>query len=74
MRLERVTPEGWRQEIVSYIPLERAVKGAVVDLKDETGAWSRGWHVADDPGTPRPFADVHRHSQDHKKTREASDI
>ena len=74
MRLERFTAEGWRQEIVSYIPLAKARRGATVDLKDELGQWSRGWCVLDDPTGPRPFESVHRHSQDYKKTRRASDI
>ena len=59
---------------MSYIPLIKAVKGVTVDLKDERGDWSRGWVVMDDPASPRPFAEVHRHSQDYKKTRKASDV
>ena len=74
MTLERFTAEGWRQERVSYLPLHKAVKGAVVDLKDDDGNWSRGWRVTDDPVSPRPFESVSRRSQDYKKTRKASDI
>ena len=74
VRLQRFTPEGWRQERVAYIPLVKAVKGATVDLKDEDGEWSRGWLVMDEPQCPRSFESVHRHSQDYKKTRRASDI
>ena len=74
VRLERFTPEGWRQETVSYIPLARAAKGRTVDLKREDGTWSRGWRVMDEPTAPRPFEAVHRHSQDYKKTRKASDV
>jgi hypothetical protein len=74
VRLERFTVEGWRQEMVSYVPLDKAVRGAVIGLRDEDGNWSRGWRVMDDPVNPRPFADVHRHSRDYRKTRQASDI
>jgi hypothetical protein len=74
MLLERFTTQGWREERVAYIPLVKAVKGKIVDLKDEDGTWSRGWRVADDPGRARTFESVNRHSQDYKKTREASDI
>ena len=74
MSLERFTPEGWRQERVSYLPLAKAVKDRVVDLKDEHGHWSRGWRVADHPVSPRPFAAVNVRSQDYKKTRKASDV
>jgi len=74
VRLERVTPEGWRQEMVSYIPLNKAVRDAILDLKGEDGTWSRGWRVADDPVNPRPFESVNRHSRDYKKTRMASDV
>ena len=74
VRLERFTPEGWRQERVSYLPLHKAEKGRVVDLKDQDGHWSRGWRVMDDPSGPRPFDVVNARSQDYKKTRKASDV
>ena len=50
------------------------MKGAVVELKDDDGNWSRGWHLTDDPIAPRPIESVGERSRDYKKTRKASDI
>lgn len=73
-RLERFVPEG-RCEMVSWIPAKMAIKDKIVDLKDsETGEWTKGWRVLSEPGNPMPLRVLRSRSQDHKKTRKASDV
>ena len=74
MEVERITPEKWRQVRVTYIPLAKAVRDKVIDLKGEDGEWTRGWRVLGDPVSPRRFADVNRDARQYKKTRKASDV
>jgi hypothetical protein len=76
-RLERWTEDGTgRIEMVSWIPLKIAAKGNVVRLKDtETGEWTEGWKVLDEPAAPyHPEGMLMKQSRDYKRTRIASDI
>lgn len=62
--------------MVSWIPIELAKRGLVVNLKDqETGEWKYGWTVLDDAHeNSREFKHLNERSRDYKKTRSASDI
>lgn len=44
VQLEKYIEDG-RIEIVGWIPERRASPGSIIDLKEETGEWSRGWKV-----------------------------
>lgn len=57
---------------VSWIPLEFAEKGKIVNLKND-GVWDNGW-VVDAIGTKLPTHFVIDRSQEYKKHRKRTDI
>lgn len=57
---------------VSWIPLEFAEKGKIVDLKND-GIWEKGWTV-EAAGTTLPTHFVIDRSQEYKKHRTRTDI
>jgi hypothetical protein len=61
-----------KQHLLSWIPEARAVKGAVLRLKND-GQWDDGWVVDEVYGT-RTEAYVRAHERDHLKTRRYSDV
>lgn len=66
---------GCRMVLTTWLPEKYAELDRVLKLKDRTsGAWEDGW-VATQVGTvQKPEEYVVDHSQDHKRTRKASDI
>ena len=67
--------DGGVARMVSWIPQEIAVPGAVVGLKDvETGQRTAGWTVQSAAGPAVPAKILERQSRDYLKTREASDV
>jgi hypothetical protein len=58
----------------AWIPRKFAVKGKLLDLKNEEGEWSKGWEVIEVFKLDLDYDYVREHERDYKKQREASDI
>jgi hypothetical protein len=75
-RLHRKTHDGVEID-VAWIPLEFAVTGKFLQIKQPNGEWVNGWEVVSGHhpnDKPREIADLNARSQDHKKMRRASDM
>ena len=59
----------------SWIPEKFAIKDKIIKLENrETGKWTDGWRIVIIGLKRRESKEVVERSQDHKKTRKASDI
>jgi len=69
------TLQGGVARMISWIPQEIAIAGAVVALKDsETGDRSTGWFIEHVGQAPLSGKILERQSRDYLRTRDASDV
>jgi hypothetical protein len=66
---------GARMVLTTWLPEKYAVMDRVLELQDRnSGEWHNGWVVRQVGTVRKPEPEVVERSQDHKRTRKASDI